>query len=224
MLLPFTPEGQRLDNMIFTDVQSPDYEPLAPEYAEADLAEAQRILDEAGWVEGSDGVRERDGERLTIELSTTSGNERRAQTSELIAAQLAPAGIEVELDDCPSECLFSERLPEGQFQVTLKSFTASPFPIADARARFETGGGDNYGEFSDEEFDRLAEEASRALDLDERRQLGNAMAERVWEGLTMIPIYQLPNLVAYDEDITGIEPNGTREGMFWNSAAWGRAG
>lgn len=224
LVRPFSPEAERLDNLVFTDVRSPYYEPHGEEYATADLEAATQVLEDSGWLEGSDGIRERDGERLTIELSTTAGNERREQNAELLQAQLRQVGIEVQIDAAPQADLFSERLPQGQFQVTLKSFTASPFPIADATARFASGGGDNYGSYSNPEFDELASRAAQTLDQDDQAELGNQMAALLWEDLPMIPIYQLPQLIALDGDIVGVEPNGTREGLFWNAEAWGRSG
>lgn len=223
LVRPFSPDAERLDNLIYTDVASPHYLAQGETYADADPDAAIAVLEEAGWVEGADGVRERDGQRLSIEFSTTAGNERREQTLVLIQNQLRAIGMEVVIDAAPQADLFSERLPAGQFEVTLKSFTASPFAIADATARFATGGGDNYGEMSNPEFDDLAGAAAVELDPDAQAEIGHQMGDILWDELTMIPIYQLPQLIAFDGAITGVAPNGTREGLFWNAEAWGRA-
>src|SRR5690606_7648512 len=42
-----------------------------------DPDEAARILDEKGWVPGPDGIRVRNGQRLSFTLTTNSGNQRR---------------------------------------------------------------------------------------------------------------------------------------------------
>lgn len=59
-----------------------------------DLGQAGAILDHAGWIPGTDGIRQRDGKRLSLTLLTA----RRRQDDravEAIRAQLAQAGIAV---------------------------------------------------------------------------------------------------------------------------------
>lgn len=221
LVKPFHPEAEPLDNMVLTNIESPSYEAHGDEYQEQDITAAQQVLEEAGWTEGPDGVRSKDGQPLTIEFATTSGNERREQALELIKSQLAEVGIEVTIDTCPAACLFSDRLPVGDFQVALKSWSGSPFPIADATARFTTGGGDNYGAYSNPSVDELAAQAGAALEESEQAELGNALDETLWEDLTMIPLYSLPDLAGYRTSLVGLEPNGTRDGMLWNAAGWG---
>ena len=59
------------------------------------VAEANRILDEAGWVPGSDGVRAKDGVRLSI-LYQTSTNSVRQGTQAFIKEMWKAIGVETE--------------------------------------------------------------------------------------------------------------------------------
>ena len=222
LVTPFFPEGEPLGNMVLPNAQAEGYEPHDGAYATQDVAAAGQVLEEAGWLAGSDGIRERDGKRLVIEFATTSDNERREQTLELIKSQLEPVGIEVEIYTCPSDCLFSDRLPNGKFQVALKSWSSSPFPIADARARFVTDGGDNYSRYSSQDVDAAASAAGAALEAEEHLQLANRMDELPWCDLPMIPLFQTPYLAANSDGVTGVDPNATRDGLLWNSEEWGR--
>ncbi|NIP13839.1 MAG: peptide ABC transporter substrate-binding protein, partial [Pseudomonadales bacterium] len=56
------------------------------------IDEANRILDEAGWVRGSDGIREKDGVRLSI-LYQTSTNSVRQGTQALIKQWWEQIGV-----------------------------------------------------------------------------------------------------------------------------------
>lgn len=224
LVAPFYPEAEPLGNMVIPDSQAEGYQAHDAAYADQHVDAAREALEGAGWVEGADGVRERDGQRLVIEFATTSDNERREQTLELIKSQLAPIGIDVEIETCPSDCLFSDRLPNGKFQVALKSWSGSPFPVADARARFVTGGGDNYSRYSSADVDEAAAEAGAALEPEEQLRLANQMDELLWRDLPMIPLFQTPYLAANSDRVTGVEPNATRDGLMWNSEAWGRVG
>lgn len=221
LVKPFFAEAEPLDNMVLPGLATPGYEGHGNAYQKRDVQAAAAALDQAGWRAGADGIRAKNGKPLAIEFSTTAGNERREQALELIKSQLRDVGIDVKIDTCPPACLFSERLPAGDFQVTLKSWSGSPFPIADATARFTTGGGDNYSAYSSTKVDKLAAQARAALDPAEQATFANAMDEALWQDLPMIPLFQRPDLAAYRSSLVGMEPNGTRDGMFWNAAAWG---
>ena len=63
-----------------------------------DLAEANRLLDEAGWPRNAvTGVRARDGRPLRLKLYTNAGNAVRAQMATLIHEQLAEVGVEIDV-------------------------------------------------------------------------------------------------------------------------------
>ena len=72
----------------------PDYLDLSA-VMEFDPAASARLLDEAGWKVGPDGIRGRNGERLVIELSYTDLSQQPA--FELIQQQLRKVGIEIKL-------------------------------------------------------------------------------------------------------------------------------
>lgn len=62
---------------------------------EYNLDEAKKILDEAGWVEDADGIREKDGVRAEFTLMFSTGDSVRQALAEDTANQLRELGIEV---------------------------------------------------------------------------------------------------------------------------------
>jgi peptide/nickel transport system substrate-binding protein len=56
---------------------------------------ARKLLDEAGWAPGPDGIRVRDGKRLTVEV--VNGQAGKPTTHELVAQQLAKVGVELKI-------------------------------------------------------------------------------------------------------------------------------
>ena len=70
-----------------------------------ELERARDLLEDAGWLPGSDGVRERDGVRLSI-LYQTSSNPLRQATQDLIQKWWAEIGVETELRDIPGSVFF----------------------------------------------------------------------------------------------------------------------
>jgi peptide/nickel transport system substrate-binding protein len=63
-----------------------------------DLEAAAAILDEGGWVAGADGVRVKDGTRLSFTLMTNAGNEVRENIAALSKDNLDGIGFDVELE------------------------------------------------------------------------------------------------------------------------------
>jgi peptide/nickel transport system substrate-binding protein len=60
-----------------------------------DLDEANSLLDGAGWVAGADGIREKDGRRLTFELILWWEPQEVSDALQLLKEQVAEAGIEI---------------------------------------------------------------------------------------------------------------------------------
>ena len=74
-----------------------------------DLARAKEILTRKGWKPGADGVREKDGKRLTIKFIDSQGNrEKRLDVVQLVRRQLADAGISLSIDSQPSGVISSK--------------------------------------------------------------------------------------------------------------------
>ncbi|MEG3626732.1 ABC transporter substrate-binding protein [Streptomyces poriticola] len=70
-----------------------------------DLAEAQRILDEAGWTPGKDGIRGKDGQRATFTLYYPSGDKVRQDHALAYASDAKQAGIEVKVEGATWEVI-----------------------------------------------------------------------------------------------------------------------
>ena len=69
---------------------------------------ANQILDEAGWLRGSDGIREKDGVRLSM-LYQTSTNTLRQSTQALVKQWWSEIGVEAELRNIDSAVFFRRR-------------------------------------------------------------------------------------------------------------------
>lgn len=82
--------------------------PLPPPGGDFDKTAARSLLADAGWVDGNgDGVRERDGVPLTIELSVPAEHERRLDAAQMIQAQLSDVGVRIEIKAQEFNSLFA---------------------------------------------------------------------------------------------------------------------
>ena len=98
--------------------------------ASADTEKAADLLDAAGWVEGSDGIRTKDGERLSMTIQTVTGWSDFISLNDAMTQQLAEVGIELK----PSQVSWNEwndAQLSGKFQLSLDSIglgaSSNPF-------------------------------------------------------------------------------------------------
>jgi peptide/nickel transport system substrate-binding protein len=79
-----------------------------------DLAAANKLLNDNGWVKGSDGVRTRDGQRLEFEYSTTTNADWRSHDEAILQRNFAAIGIKLDIQNYPGNILFNSILPAGK--------------------------------------------------------------------------------------------------------------
>jgi peptide/nickel transport system substrate-binding protein len=159
-----------------------------PEGAKADL-------DAAGWTVGSDGIREKDGKKLTVKFSVLDGVA--AAQNEGLQSQnmLKEIGIKVDIVNVPVD-KFSETLSGHSFEMIPFSWIGTPFPFANINQLFGTGSDSNFAQLSMPEVDDLANQIKVETDPAKRIDLANQAAKIIWENVHTIPLYQRPELIA----------------------------
>jgi hypothetical protein len=144
-----------------------------------DPLQAARILDEAGWRRGRDGIRRNaDGVPFRFDLITNQGNETRKDIIEYVQAQLAPLGIDARprliewttmLDQLRGS-VNAEGVRERNFDAVVSSWVDA-FAKNDAD-QLHSRGIDNphqYVGYSNPEVDRYLDTLQVITDRDEAR-------------------------------------------------------
>jgi peptide/nickel transport system substrate-binding protein len=223
LVRPIDPGARPLGNRIWVTGHQP-YQDHAGGYGKGDTQAARRLLEQAGWALGADGVYARDGRPLRLRWSTFSGDERRKAEGVLLQAQLSKAGVRLELADARFPVFFGEWVEKGNFDIADFASIGNPFVLSGSQDAYRTAGVHNYGGFSNREVDDLLERAAGELDPAGAADLGNEIDRRLWAQLPTIPLYQVPGFLAWRQDLVNVEPNTTTEGPFWNVGTWGFAG
>lgn len=79
-----------------------------------DPAAANALLDQHGWVKGSDGIRSKNGQRLSFTYSTTTGKPWRAADEEIIQSNFKDIGIQINIQNYPASTFFGTFMPGGK--------------------------------------------------------------------------------------------------------------
>ena len=82
-----------------------------------DPAAARALLDAAGWKTGPDGIRIKNGQRLSFTLLTNNGNEIRRDIASLVQDDLKQIGVEVKVEIYEWTVLLSRFVNKGDFDA-----------------------------------------------------------------------------------------------------------
>ena len=123
---------------------------------------AAALLDASGWIdEDGDGIREKNGEPLSIRLMMQNGNEKGRKLSILIQNQWRKVGVELVLDVLDATA-FDDRARRKQYDALLWAFGNNP--KIDLPIIWKTGGRYNWFGYSNPEVDRLLDAGVSSVD------------------------------------------------------------
>ncbi|CAM5518722.1 peptide ABC transporter substrate-binding protein [Frigidibacter albus] len=194
---------------------------------EFSLERANQLLDEAGWVPGSDGIRVKDGVRLSFVNSTTSGNHLREQLQQFVQQTLREAGIEMTIENYPAAVIWGEFWMQSQFNSVVVGITYLIGSDPDVTNRFHSGAitaqggrGSNNAQYKNARVDELLEEGSKSFDPARRREIYLEVQELVRADLPFLPLFSDNSIRAWKEGIEGVVNNGNTRTETWNAAQW----
>ncbi len=183
--------------------------------ASFDIERASALLEAAGWKAGSDGVRAKDGRRLSLVFqSSINPISQKLQAVFKQAAQ--KAGIQVEVKTVPASVFFSPDIgnPDtvGQFNADLQSYgvsNPSPDPAAMMRAfvsweaatRANKWQGQNRVRWQDADYDAWFRAAETELDPARRAALFIRMNDRLVASGYVVPVVDRRRLCALRKDL-----------------------
>ncbi len=202
---------------------------------EFDLEKAAKLLDEAGWTRGNDGIRVKDGRRLKI-VYQTSVNPVRQKTQAIVKKTFEEIGIEVELKAVNAGVYFSSDAgnPDtyAHFYTDIQMYThglGSPDPQNfmekytswEIASKANNWAGRNIERWINPEYDKLWKQASAELDPVKRAALFIQMNDMVVNDIVMIPVVWRNGVSAAKNDLRGMELT-TWDSNLWRLSHWYR--
>jgi peptide/nickel transport system substrate-binding protein len=161
----------------------PPYDPQA----------AAALLDEAGWVPGDDGIRERDGQRLTLGAAYNTAWPGAAAAVELVADAWKQIGVEAEITPLAQPDYIQKIQQTGDFDVIAVQQFSNPFPstLIGMLAGPPPPDGMNAAHFDNPAY-KEAVEAARVATEGSGCDLWTEASTALFENVDMIPIAQWP--------------------------------
>jgi peptide/nickel transport system substrate-binding protein len=172
---------------------------------------ANALLDEAGWVAGADGIREKDGVRLSFTCTTITGDTARRPIAELAQQMLAEVGIEMLLEEAPVSAIL-EALPNGEMEASLFNWTYGSVD-PDPADTLLTDGASNFNNFSNARVDELILAGVQTVVPEERQAIYREIQEIVVEEVPMLYLQWDQWYNVFSSRVKGL-PETTEDGFY----------
>ncbi|MDT3381080.1 peptide ABC transporter substrate-binding protein [Labrys neptuniae] len=206
--------------------QSFYYNPDLPKQ-DYDPEKAKKVLDEAGWVPGADGIRAKDGVRLSFSNSTTAGNHLREQVQQFMQQSFKDIGVEMTISNLPPAVMWGDYWMLSKFDSVVVGINFITGPDPDTSDYFMStssgakgGNGQNTWQYANPEVDRLLKEAGNLFVPEERRKLYFKIQEIMRTDLPFLPIYQYATVRGRKKGVEGFLPNINNRIDSWNVNTW----
>jgi peptide/nickel transport system substrate-binding protein len=192
------------------------YDANTPETA-FDVDAANKILDDAGYAKGGDGVREKDGQRLSFSFTVQAGRADDELAQQVIISQLKAIGIEATADN-KTGVAYREARYKGGYDLIYGRWITSADPVYSVF--WGTGGANNGQSYSNAELDAAFAEFENTLDPAQRLEAGAKFQRIIAEDLPSISLTTNVALIAKTKRLKDFVPNPTNMTNFVNTAAW----
>ena len=187
-----------------------------PKYA-FDPDRAVELLEEAGWTDIRDGIRHNAaGDRLTLEIMTTSGNRVRELVQQVLQSMWRDVGIDLRIRNEPPRVLFGQTLRERRFpNMAMFAWLSVPENIPRTALHSdmipnEANGfsGQNYTGYINPEMDETLEALRVQCGDEEQTTLWNRVQTMYAEDLPVLPLYFRSNPYIMPKWLQGVTPTG----------------
>lgn len=182
-----------------------------------DPVQANALLDAAGYRRGEDGVREKDGVRLSFTIVGQAGKMEDQISEQVMAYNMKAIGVEFRLDN-KAGVAFREARYKGKFDILYGTWITSPDP--DYGIFFETGGANNGQGYSNPELDRVFKDLRHTIDLPGRQALAARFQAIVANDLPTVSLTTNPLLIAKTKALQNFTPNPTNMTNFVDASGW----
>lgn len=173
--------------------------------------QAEKLLDEAGWVKKGDGFRYKDGKKLSLTFMTTAGDKVRELVQVFLQNEWKKVGIEVNIKNEPARVFFGETVRKGLYP-SLAMFAWSSSPENSPRSNLASGNipskangfsGQNSGGWKNAKVDTLIDELEMEFNPSKRKELAAQIMHYYTDEVPVIPLYYRSDISVTPKNMKG---------------------
>ena len=161
-----------------------------------DQDKAKQLLDEAGWAESGDGIREKDGKKLTLRYVTFGDSQLVKSTAAAMQKMLKDIGVDLQVAERPSSD-FSRVIAEREFDVLTSGFTSyDPYGVAYFKQVYASDSELNKSGTGTPEMDEKIAELQQLPTQEEQIKRANELEKEALQQYGIMPYVNGPQLYA----------------------------
>jgi len=181
------------------------------------LAKAKQLLDAAGYKPGADGIRAKDGVRMSYNIMVQAGRSTDEDAEQVIIAQMKALGVELKPDN-KSGVAFRDARYKGGYDLFYSGWITSADP---SYSVFFGSKGPNNGQgYSNPKIDALLATADSTLDPTVRNKALRDFQALLMQDLPSIPVATNPSIIVVTDKLGGFVSNPTNMTNFVNTSGW----
>jgi len=173
---------------------------------EFNLDQANKILDDAGWARGEDGIRSKNEIKLEFNLITLNTPEL-VKTAEFLKNQWEKIGIRVNINSYSGFDIQQNYIRPREYDAVLfgHSMTNIPDLFSFWHSSEKKDSGKNLSLFGDNTTDKLIEESRIEFDEQKRNELYKQFQQKLAEEIPAIFLYSPDYIYPVNKSVRGIE-------------------
>ncbi len=179
-----------------------------------DQEKAKALLDEAGWVPGADGIREKDGVKLVLVASEAKPQPLSKDTLTLVSQQLKEIGVDLQILAADSGT-FAEAIKDPN-QVQLYHSMVGRTDLDVIKSQFHSANR-NANLSNDAELDRLLELVASTADGDARLQATADVQQYLVDNAYVIPLFEEPQVYGAQTYVQGFSFDSVARPTFYST-------
>ena len=190
-----------------------------------DPAKARSLLDAARWKAGPDGIRRKNGKRLSLVLATNTTNVTRRSAAVLLQAYFKAIGVELQVKSYLGTQLFAPKgvggiLANARYDLSLSGWIGGIDPDDSVRfmCRSFPPDGANYTRYCTKEMDAAQTVALEHYDEPTRKKAYATIQGLIFRDMPQDFLWWPRQIQAVSVDFKGFAPNPVDEA--WNSWEW----
>ncbi|HDR7633779.1 MULTISPECIES: ABC transporter substrate-binding protein [Bacillus] len=170
---------------------------------EYNLEKAKKLLDEAGWKAGSDGIREKDGQKLKVSYFASSASKINDVMIPVMKEDYKKMGVDFNPEYMDFNTMISKVI-KGDYDLAMVSTPMIDDPSGTIE-EFVSTSKRNYDGYHNPKVDELAKQALETLDIEKRKEIYKKLYQELSEDPPVIFLNNSKVVSAHNARIQGLQ-------------------
>ncbi|HET9029195.1 MAG TPA: ABC transporter substrate-binding protein [Candidatus Aquilonibacter sp.] len=192
-----------------------------------DVTQAKALLRQDGWIPGPDGIRRKNGQRLSLQLAFGLGSPSTRNMVVLVQQMLKGVGIDLQVKGYDYQLLYGSQetggiYNSGKFDIGVYPWVSGADPDDSSMwlCSMAPPAGNNIPKYCSSEMDAAQKMALSTFDRTRRKAAYAKVQELLLRDQPGVFLFANRLRYVHTDDLQNFTPNGVSEG--WNAYQWNR--